>query len=231
MTLVKDLGMQYPTANSKRKYRYGLYICPDCNSETKAQTTSVKRGQTKRCSSCGGKLSASKMTREQRIKHGDSGTRLHNIWNGMRDRCKRKKHPMFHHYGGKGVTVCAEWLDYSTFKIWSLRNGYSNELTIERKDNDGNYEPNNCKWATRKEQSNNQGTSVLLRFTEQELLHIQREYYTSKKTVDEYVAYVGISRSSLQKLLSGKYENIPSLNKDKRISNERNNNGQFKTRD
>ena len=116
MQLLKDLGMIYPTKNSKRKYRYGIYKCPDCGKETKANTTSVKAGKIKRCASCGGKTAANKMTREQRIKHGDTGTRLHIIWCNMIDRCRRKKNHAFKYYGGKGIKVCSKWKKYETFK-------------------------------------------------------------------------------------------------------------------
>lgn len=230
MKLLKDLGMQFPKPNSKRKYRYGLYECPDCLQPTKAQTTSVNRGQTKRCASCGGKVSASKQTREQKITHGDTGTRLHNIWNGMIDRCRRETHPMWKHYGGKGVKVCTMWQDYIQFKKWAEENGYEEHLTIERMDNDGGYEPSNCMWATRKEQSNNQTHSILRKFTIEELKVIQLNYYSSKLNQKEYAESVGLKRSSLQKLIAGGYENLPKLDLTKEICREQDNRGRFKSK-
>jgi len=231
MKLIKDLGMLFPKPESKRKYRYGLYECPDCLQPTKAQTTSVNRGQTKRCASCGGKVSASKQTREQKITHGDSGTRLHNIWNGMRDRCRRENHPMFKHYGGKGIKVCDMWNDYLNFKYWAELNGYEEHLTIERRDNDGDYEPSNCKWATRKEQSNNQTHSILNRFTETELRVIQVNYYSSTLNQAEYAKSVNMTRSSFQKLLAGGYKNLPKANLTKRVYREQDDRGRFKSKD
>lgn len=99
-------------------------------------------------------------------KHGDrpkgKKKRLYNIWLHMRERCYNKNHTAFSRYGGRGILVCDEWSDYTNFKLWALSNGYTEKLTLERTDNDGNYTPDNCCWVTQKEQANNRCSNRLL---------------------------------------------------------------------
>jgi hypothetical protein len=79
-------------------------------------------------------------------KHGDSNTRLYNIWKNMRQRCRDPNTDNYKYYGGKGIKVCDEWSKYSNFKNWALTNGYTDSLTIDRIKSNGNYEPTNCQW-------------------------------------------------------------------------------------
>lgn len=80
------------------------------------------------------------------VVHGQSKTRLHHIWKNMRQRCNNPNNPSYKYYGAKGVKICAEWDSFEVFQEWALKNGYKEDLTIERKNVYGNYEPSNCEW-------------------------------------------------------------------------------------
>lgn len=80
---------------------------------------------------------------------------LYNRWAGMRGRCRNPRDGSYHNYGGRGITVCPEWEDFPTFHEWATANGYHPSLSLDRIDNDGNYEPSNCRWTDRKTQARN----------------------------------------------------------------------------
>lgn len=92
---------------------------------------------------------------------GHTNTRLYNIYHNMLCRCYNKNYKRYNDCGGRGIRVCSEWLDdFQTFYDWAMENGYRDNLTIDRIDNDGNYEPNNCRWLTLYEQSNNRRNTL-----------------------------------------------------------------------
>ena len=99
-------------------------------------------------------------------KHGDrpkgKKKRLYHIWLSMRERCNNPNHKQYSYYGGRGVTVCEEWDDYAVFREWAYQNGYTDTLTLDREDNDSGYNPNNCRWATKKEQANNRRSNRII---------------------------------------------------------------------
>lgn len=93
-------------------------------------------------------------------KHGGSGTRLYNVWTQMHQRCNNPNQRGYEYYGGRGISVCDEWHDFGVFREWAMANGYDEnaprgQCTIDRIDNDGNYEPGNCRWTTTAEQLKN----------------------------------------------------------------------------
>jgi hypothetical protein len=103
--------------------------------------------------------------RQRMLTHGETKTSLYKTWQGIKERCYNSNSTIYKYYGGRGITVCEEWLDnFLAFYNWSIENGYTNELTIERKDVDGNYCPENCRWATQVEQANNKNNNHLLTF-------------------------------------------------------------------
>lgn len=91
--------------------------------------------------------------------HHATKTRLYKIWDGMRERCTRVRHPHYHSYGGRGISVCDKWQGFYNFKNWAENNGYSDNLTLDRIDVNGNYSPDNCRWVTMKTQANNKSTN------------------------------------------------------------------------
>lgn len=122
--------------------------------------------------------------------HWMTGKRIYRIWQNMKSRCRNPKVPNYKNYGGRGIKVCDEWQDSSKFIDWALKNGYRDDLYIDRIDNNGDYEPFNCKWSTRKEQANNK--------TNSHFITINGDIKTMAQWVDE----TGIKQATLEQRIN-----------------------------
>lgn len=136
-----------------------LAVCKcDCGNEKTISYSKLLSGQTRSCKCIQGEL-----RRKMHTVHGGHGTKLYRVWTNMRIRCLSKKHLNYKHYGGRGITIFEGWVnDYLSFKEWAESNGYQDGLEIDRIDVDGHYTPENCRWVTDKENSNNRRSNHFL---------------------------------------------------------------------
>ena len=147
----------------------------DCGNTRIVQGNNLKSGTS---SSCGCR----------KIKHGQKGTRLYDIWRGMKGRCYKPNHKYYARYGGRGITVCEEWKNSSkAFFEWAMANGYEEHLTLDRIDNDKGYYPDNCQWSTKTEQNNNRCSNTII------------EINGKTQTLAQWATETGISYQTIYK--------------------------------
>lgn len=137
-----------------------FWVCQcDCGNIKSVRSDSLQSGGIKSCGCLKRETDAANVSRNH--KHKLSKTPLYNVWQGMKGRCYNENDPRFADWGGRGIQVCEEWRhDFMAFHDWALANGYREGLSIDRIDNDGDYRPDNCRWATQKQQSRNRRSNI-----------------------------------------------------------------------
>ena len=121
-------------------------------------------------------------------KHGESKTRLYNIWKGMKSRCNNPKCTNYPHYGARGIRVCEEWeCDYLSFRAWAIGAGYDDTLSIDRIDPNGHYCPDNCRWSTHEVQDRNKTNNIFA------------EINGEKHTLSDWAEIAGIKKITIFK--------------------------------
>jgi hypothetical protein len=184
LTCVKEAG--------RNKCGQVLWECRcDCGNRTLATTNDLRTGNTKSCG-CIKREIIIKRNVTHALSKGRDGkkTRLYNKWVRMKQRCFDKSSSDYDRYGGRGITVCSDWLKYKSFYDWAVTSDYQDGLTIERKNVNGNYEPSNCKWITMEEQARNKRNNHFITFGK------------SRKTLAEWGEITGIESSTIRQRLN-----------------------------
>lgn len=153
-----------------RGFQRRRWMCQcDCGNLVVVRSDSLN-GRTKSCGclqrEAVSEYGKSEAHREASTSHGDSRERIRNIWYLIKYRCVNERAPAYGNYGGRGIKLCDEWMDdidgYQAFKEWAYANGYADDLSIDRIDNDGDYCPENCRWVDAFVQGNNKRDNHLL---------------------------------------------------------------------
>lgn len=182
LKLIKDLGLR---PCSSRKRRFGLFLC-DCGNTIEMRMDSY--GKTRSCGCLKKEQDKKNLTDKYQFKNKwkYNDVRLRGIWDKMIRRCTDERYDN-RNYIEKGIKVCDEWLSsFDNFAEWAYENGYKSDLTIDRVDNSGNYEPSNCRWATMKEQANNRDSNIIVEDDGKEytLMQIAEKYGISYSLIN-----------------------------------------------
>lgn len=161
-------------------------IC-DCGKEHIVLGSELMRGNTQSCGCLSRELASARLKNISTKTHGESNTRLYRIWVDMRTRCANPNWDHYERYGGRGITVCKEWeKSFEAFRNWALGAGYKDGLTLDRRDNDGPYSPENCRWATVKEQASNRSSTRYI------------EFNGETRTISEWSKITGVGRTTIK---------------------------------
>lgn len=194
------------------KFKHSTWLCKcNCGNIKIVDSSHLKNGSTRSCGCLAKELLSKRMS-----KHNMSETRINRIWLRMRNRCNNKNNEQYKNYGGRGIKVCDEWLDkengFINFYNWAINNGYKENLSIDRIDVNGDYEPNNCRWITMFDQQSNKRNNHFI------------EYYGKIYTVSQLSRYLKINKDTLIKRINNNWEmedlNLPVRFKNKKYKEE-----------
>lgn len=172
------------SGRDKRHNDRWLCLC-ECGREPIVRGHHLRSGHTVSCG-C--------WSRDRSIIHGASKTRLYRIWGGFRDRCQNLHSHKYSDYGRRGIVICDEWKSsFAAFKTWAMSNGYADHLSLDRINNDGNYEPGNCRWTTMVQQNRNRRDTKL---NEKAVREIRADQRRQREIALDY----GISQSHVSSI-------------------------------
>src|SRR5690625_5072259 len=147
----KRFGRLVALKRVRKKGQRTRWLCKcDCGNEKEILLDTLTSGRGKSCGCLRKEITSERFKKYDENKNH----RLYDIWVNMRNRCNNPNNNSYKNYGGRGIGICKEWDEFSDFEKWSLENGYDKHLTIDRKDNDAGYFPDNCRWVDKKVQAN-----------------------------------------------------------------------------
>ena len=157
----KDLtGQKFGRLTVLKYLGESKWLCKcDCGTLSTPRGYNLVKGISKSCG-CYQKEKIGKLA----TKHGMAGTRIYKTWHNMKSRCNNPNATKYEIYGGKGIKVCDEWMDFENFYRWAIENGYNDSLSIDRIDGNKDYEPSNCRWVDYKTQNNNKSQNHLITY-------------------------------------------------------------------
>lgn len=190
MLLIKDLGMK---DLGTYKVRFGIYKCPECKNFFETRVSSVKQGRVKMCRSCGS------------TKHGFGYSKLNRVFSDINQRCNNTNNKFYERYGARGIKN--EFLNREDFYLWAINNGYKDGLKIDRIDNNGNYNKENCRWVTQLIQSRN--TAIIHKNNNSGFRGVHKKTkdnkFTASITVNGKSIYIGRFNTALESAIA--YDN------------------------
>ncbi len=162
------------------RFKRARWLCRcDCGKEIIVGSNNLRTGQV---ASCG--CARASTLRKKLTTHGMTGCALYEIWKGIRQRCTNPHSSSFKNYGARGISICSEWNNFENFYNWGMSNGYKEGLSIDRIDVNGDYEPENCRWANKIQQANNTRRTTFI------------EYNGETHATAEWARKLGLSRKA-----------------------------------